>query len=257
MTSKPKLNFMIIGAQKGGTSALSHFLSQHDDICFSSVKESHVFDSIDYSSEWSTEEIDQRYAGYFKHYSGEASRGEATPIYLFLPEIATELKHYNPNLRLIVILRDPVERAVSHYYMEKERGYEHYSLWLALLLEPIRQWRCHKPRADRSAVRINTYRQRGLYSRQLRNICQHFNSRQVLLLHSDDLLHNHRSVLQKVFEFLEVADDSTILPEEVFVGDSPKIPHRIVRFLLKLSFSLEYLRLRKILPFSIRSWVIG
>ena len=108
----------------------------------SSRKEVRLFDAPEYSSDWTPEQIDEHYRPYFEHCSGARVRGETTPIYLFFPEIARELERYNLELKLIVLLRDPVERAISHYYMERNRDAERLPLWLALLCEPIHVRRC-------------------------------------------------------------------------------------------------------------------
>ena len=119
---RPRFGFVIVGAQKCGTTALAHFLSQHPEIGMASPKEVHLFDSPKYSDDWTPEQIDERYRSFFDHCGDVSIRGEATPIYMFLPEIARELARYNPELKLLVLLHDPVERALSHYYMEKNRA---------------------------------------------------------------------------------------------------------------------------------------
>ena len=116
---RPRLGFMIVGAQKCGTTALARFLSRHPEIGMADPKEAHLFDAPDYSGGWSPKEIDARYRPSFEHCPAATVRGEATPIYMLLPEVARELHRYNPELKLIVLLRDPVERAISHYYMER------------------------------------------------------------------------------------------------------------------------------------------
>ena len=133
---RPRLDFMIVGAQKCGTSALAHFLSQHPEIGMASPKEVHLFDRPGYSSDWTPEQIDDHYGSQLGHCTGARILGEATPSYMFVPEIGRDLARYNPDLKLIVLLRDPVERAISHYYMEKGRGRERRPLWFALLREP-------------------------------------------------------------------------------------------------------------------------
>ena len=139
-----------------------------------SPKEVHLFDSPKYSDDWTPEQIDERYRSFFDHCGDVSIRGEATPIYMFLPEIARELARYNPELKLLVLLHDPVERALSHYYMEKNRGKEHRPLWLALAKEPFRLRRCKGARAYGSEMRVFSYRRRGLYSLQLRNLYRFF-----------------------------------------------------------------------------------
>ena len=241
------LGFMIIGVQKGGTGALHRFLSRHPEIGMSSRKEVHLFDAPEFSGDWTPERIDERYRPFFEHCAGARVRGESTPIYLFFPEIARELKRYNPALKLIVLLRDPVERAISHYYMEKNRNAEHRPLWLALLSEPFRLHRCKDARAPGSAMRVCSYRIRGLYSLQLRNLYRFFDADQVLIVRSEDLRERHDAVLRRIFAFLGVSGQVRIAPQVVNKGKDGGWKHRAVSWLLRLSYLPERLRLRALL----------
>ena len=244
---RPRLGFMIVGAQKCGTSALAHFLSQHPEIGMASPKEVHLFDGPGYSARWTPEQIDERYGRRFEHCTGARILGEATPSYMFVPEIAREIARYNPNLKLIVLLRDPVERAISHYYMEKARGRERRPLWLALLREPFRLRRCRNGRVQGSETQRCSYRTRGLYSHQLRNLYRYFDSDQVLIVWSKELRERHDAVLRRVFAFLGVSEHARVTPEIVFRGERGATPHRTVSWLLRLSYVAELARLRALL----------
>ena len=241
------LDFMVIGAQKGGTKALYRFLGQHPEIGMPSRKEVHLFDAPEYSHDWTPEQIDERYRPFFEHCPDARIRGEATPIYLYFPEIARELARYHPELKLIVLLRDPVERAISHYYMEKGRDWEHRSLWWALLCEPFRLRLCKDPRADRSAMRVGSYRARGLYSLQLRNLYRFFDREQVLIVHNRDLREDHDAVLRRVFAFLGVSDEIRIAPGVHNEGKRSGRRHHLVSSLLRLSYLAEFARMRALL----------
>ena len=241
---RPMLGFMIVGAQRCGTSALARFLSRHPEIAMSSPKEVHLFDRPDYSPDWTPEEVDARYRLAFKDGAGARIRGEATPIYLFFPEIARELRRYNPRLKLIVLVRDPVDRAISSYYLEKNRGRERRPLGLALLIEPLRLRRSHNPRAARSVTRVCAYRRRGLYSRQLRNLFQCFDREQVLIVRTRDLAEHHDAVLRRVFGFLGVNEEVRIEPEMVNQADRGGRKHRVVSWLLRVSYLAESARMR-------------
>ena len=254
-TSRPLVDFMIIGAQKCGTSALHRFLSQHPEIGMASRKEVHLFDAPEYSRDWTPEQMDERYRPFFAHCTAARIRGEATPIYLFFPEIARELRRYNPGLLLIVLLRDPVERAISHYYMEKGRDAERRPLWQALLLEPFRLRGCRDPRAHRSEIRVGSYRARGLYSRQLRNLYRCFDRDRVLLVRSRDLLERHDAVLRQVFAFLGVSEEVRIAPGRFHEGRRGGHRHRLVSWLLRLSYLPERARMRALLRTGVRSAV--
>ena len=236
------VDFVIAGVQKGGTSALAHFLSQHPAVAMAS-REGHVFDSPDYSPDWTPEQIDARYARRVERRPATKVCGESTPIYLYLPDVAAELHRYNPALKVIVILRDPVERALSHYAMERGRGKEQRPLWLALLAERWRLRRCADPKGPESAARRHSYRSRGLYGLQLRNLFAVFPSKQVLVLRSEDLLRRHDETLENVFAFLGVSVSVRIPPETVFEGTGVGGKHTVVRWLLRLSYTAESRRL--------------
>ena len=244
---RPRLGFLIVGVQKGGTSALASFLYQHPEICMAVPKEVHLFDAPDYSRDWTPARIDARYRPCFAHCDEGTLRGKATPIYVFLPAVAGELKRYNPELKLIVLLRDPVERAISHYYMERNRDKEHLPLWLALLAEPFRLRRREDTAHVDSHLCRHSYRRRGLYSRQIRNPYRHFDPDRVLLVRSEDLLHRHDAVLRRVFAFLGVSPEVRIAPRIVHAGDRGGRRHRVVSRLLSLSYLVERARTRLLL----------
>jgi len=242
---KPLVDFMVVGAQKCGTTALWSYLNEHPQIGMSHPKEAHVFSASDYRPGQSPQDIDRRYSNSFTHCSGAEIRGEATPIYMYLPDIAAELKRYNSELKVIVMVRDPAERAISHYYMESARGKENLPLWLALLLEPWRLWRCADPRLKKSAYRVHSYRARGLYSFQLRNLYRQFSRDQVLVVSSHALLENHAAELRRIFGFLGVRQDVFLDKRKLMHGDQfGKRKHSIVYRMLHLTFLLEKKRSR-------------
>ena len=242
---------MIVGAQKAGTSALAQFLDAHPEIDMSARKEVHLFDAPEYSADWTPADIDERYRPHFAHsrftgLPGDPVLGEATPIYLFLRDVPGELHRYNTELKLIVLLRDPAQRAISHYYMEKGRGGERRPLWEALLLERFRLRRSRDPRRADSAQRLHSYRARGLYSRQLRNLYGVFPRDQVLVVRAEELLRDHDAVLRRVFAFLEVSTEVRIAPAVVFEGEPGRRKHRLVSWLLRLSCTADFVRLRRL-----------
>ena len=245
---RPRLGFVVAGAQKAGTTALAQFLAGHPDVSIAASKEVHLFDAPDYSPAWTPEEIDDRYRPHFAHTDFDRGAldmmlGDATPIYLFLPEVAAELKRYNPELRVIVLLRDPVRRAISHYHMERARDAEWLPLWLALLAEPLRLARCRDGRAEGAAMRVHSYRRRGLYSVQLGNLFASFARRQVLLVRSESLKERHEATLRRIFGFLGVAQDVRVPAARVFAGAAHP-PHRLASQALRCSYLIERRRLR-------------
>lgn len=200
----PRVRFLIGGVQKSGTTALARYLAAHPQIALPEGKEAHVFDDPAFAADWDVARIDREYA---RHYSGPTEDrlvGDATPIYVFHPLLVARIAAYNPAMRWIVLLRDPVERAISHYRMERARGDEPWPLWAALLLE---RWRLRGHADDwsaRSPMRHWSYRARGDYRRQLRVVRSHVPASQLLLIRSTELRHAHADVLARVCDFLGI-----------------------------------------------------
>ena len=108
-------DFLILGAQRCGTSSLHHWLSQHPDIWLPDEKELHFFDLNWHAGpSW--------YRGMFTD-DGRVV-GEATPIYLFYPNVDDWVHEVAPDCKFIVLLRDPVDRAYSHYHHALRTGVE-------------------------------------------------------------------------------------------------------------------------------------
>lgn len=218
----PLLRFVIGGAQKAGSSALARYLGQHPAIRLPRDKEAHVFDAPAFDEASTATQIDACLAPHFD--AGDATPrliyGDATPIYLFHPRLVQRIARYNPALRWIILLRDPVDRALSHYHMERARGAEHWPLWPAMVLE---RWRLRGHRDDFAAgspLRHFSYRARGDYATQLDALYRHFPAAQVLLLHSTTLRTQPAACMAQVYAFLGIdtpAHAADFAP--VFQGD--------------------------------------
>ena len=264
------LDFMIVGAQKSGTTALAEFLAEHPAIEMAANKEAHLFDDREFDDKWTASEINERYAPLFSENqeftehqestenqefteSEDVLRGEATPVYLYLPEIAQRLYHYNPDLKLIVLLRDPVERGYSQYCMESARGNETLPFWLALLLEPFRLFLDRNSMGDESSVRRHSYRDRGYYARQLHNLMQVFDSSQVLILRTEDLRLKHEQTMGQIFAFLGVAPIA-VIPREIFSQSTSLDEVPVSSFFLKRCFRRDLLELENLVDFSTENW---
>lgn len=243
---------MIVGAQKSGTTALSEFLSEHPQIEIAAGKEAHVFDDSEFDEHWSTDEINLRYEGRFLSQDC-CIKGEATPIYLYLPQIARRLRIYNSRLKLIVLLRDPVERAYSHYLMERSRGNENLPYWLALLIEPLRLFRDRNMLSENSAVRRNSYRDRGFYGKQLHELFKEFPAFQILVLRTEELKNQHQETMTRVYGFLGV-ESYRVQKREVFSQGSSIDEVPISSYFLRKSYRKDQIQLEKLLSSSLKSW---
>ena len=230
---------MVGGVQKSGTSALAQYLRASPGLRLPVDKEAHVFDAPEFDEHWSASEIDAHSAERFPPTAPGTLRGDATPFYLFHPRCVARIARYNPAMRWIVLLRDPVERARSHHHMERSRGHERLPLWLAMLLER-RRLRGHADDFARgSNLRRFSYRARGDYARQLDVLYVHFPREQVLVLRSERLRNDPDACVREACRFLGVPPPAAgTAHEPVFVGDYPPaspdaLDSRFLRWLMR------------------------
>lgn len=194
-----KLSFVIAGMQKAGTTALWHFLRQHPELFLSEKKELHFFD--DETLNWHDPDYDLMY---HKHFSGadiSQQCGEATPIYTYWPPALNRLRAYHANIKIIVLLRCPIDRAYSHWAMETGRGAETLSFSDAI--------RSGRKRLTQSGElpgihRVFSYVERGFYSEQLNRLYSLFPKRNILLVQQDVMQSHHELILDRICDFLRV-----------------------------------------------------
>lgn len=235
----PHVQFVIGGVQKGGTTAMAHCLAQHPQVLLPDTKEAHVFDAADFDDAWDQTQIDERYASHYSVSRDDRLTGDATPIYCVHERFVQRIARYNPLMRWVLLLRDPVERAISQYHMERARGDETWPLLPALLLE---RWRLRDHHDDFSAaspLRRYSYRLRGDYARQLDTLYRYFDPGQVLVLRSADFHQQPQATLVRVYAHLGLAGPVR-LPEHthVFAGNYPQparasISWQLARWLLR------------------------
>ncbi|HEY9217008.1 MAG TPA: sulfotransferase domain-containing protein, partial [Phenylobacterium sp.] len=179
MSAAPLANFIVAGVQKGGTTALHDYLTEHPHVTLANVKEVHFFD--DESQDWAAPD----YGAFHAHFPTErrAACGEITPIYIYWPNSLERIAAYNPAMKIVVLLRDPVERAFSQWRMEASRGAEtHAFSWC------IRQGRARLFDAEPwGHHREFSYVERGFYGEQIERLFSVFPREQTLILRSDAL----------------------------------------------------------------------
>jgi hypothetical protein len=193
-----KVAFLIAGAQKSGTSALDAYLREHPELCFPRDKELHFFDT---DRLFSVEPVD--YAPYHALFDPQPPQrllGESTPAYLYWPHAVERIARYNPAMRFIILLRNPITRAYSHWNYERLVHREPLGFLDAVHAYAERQSTMKPGRAKRFA-----YVDRGYYTRQLKRLWAHFPVEQTLLFKSEQLLDEPAAVLARIAEFLGIA----------------------------------------------------
>jgi hypothetical protein len=183
-------NYLIIGAQKCGTTSLYHELSRHPQVAPAFRKEPHFFDDAWHRGEsW--------YRANFARARAHRITGEASPHYLFSPEAPARVRQMVPEAKLIVMLRNPVDRAWSHYHHERRRGYEALSFEAAIAAEPQRL-----AQGGQYHRRHHAYVHRGEYAGQLQGWLAHFPREQMLVIRSEDYRADAPAVYSQVLAFL-------------------------------------------------------
>ncbi|NEQ70187.1 MAG: sulfotransferase domain-containing protein [Symploca sp. SIO2D2] len=213
-SKRVKPSFIIAGAQKAGTTSLYYYLSQHRRIRASFKKEIHYFDG-GLNPEIDTFQQGERW--YRSHFPLKASMRlnqmafEASPLYLHNPLSADRIASFDSNIKIIVILRNPVERAISHYFHEKRRGREKLPMTDAFAKEEERLKSSLESQDFKSNAFIHcSYKSRGLYAEQLARYMKAFSRKQILVLESDTFFSKPSNTLQKIFKFLEIETELPI-----------------------------------------------
>lgn len=194
-------SFVIIGAMRSGTTSLASWLREHPDVHMPAQKELHYFDrQYELGIDW--------YADQFKGALGEPAIGEATPNYLYEATALERLAHDIPAARVILLLRDPVARAHSHYLHRYARGGETLSFDDALRAEPERL------ASDDPVVRAHySYADRGRYLEQIRRVERLFPAEQISIHLFEDLRDRPSTIFRMVSDFLGI--DSSVPPAVV------------------------------------------
>lgn len=233
--AEPRIRFVIGGVQKGGTTALAAALSRHPGLALPDrkpgldpalgapppawLKEAHVFDAPDFDDAWTPADVDARFASRFSRFGDGRLYGDATPLSVYHPRVVARIARYNPGMRWIVLLRDPVERAISHYFMQRARGHERRGLLRAVLVEPAALAASFDDFSRDAPWRRVSYTDRGRYARQLDVLFSHFPREQALLLRSRDLASDPDGTLDRVLAFLGVERPAEVsAPGRTFEG---------------------------------------
>ena len=212
---RPGPDFLIVGTKRGGTTSLFNYLLMHPGV-LGLYPQSRGKKSTD----WFFADRTQSYAWYRSHFHTARQKvrlgarlgyapvsGEASPYYLWDPRIAEVVRQHSPEVRAIALLRDPVERAWSHYQERSQNGVEPLGFAEALRAEPRRlegelERMAADPTYHSTAHDWYSYRARGIYLPQLKNWRRSFPADQLLVLRSEDMYTDVQGVFDQVGDFL-------------------------------------------------------
>lgn len=205
--------YLIVGAQRAGTTSLQRVLMAHPDVVGPRMKKGvHYFDMwyergpLWYRSQFTTMSSQARY---LQRTGRPLVTGEASPYYLFHPAIPDRIQELVPHVRMIALLRDPTERAMSHHKHEVRRGYERLGLAEAIDAEDTRlegevERLLADPTATSYAHQHHSYVARGQYADQIERYLEFFPQEQLLVLESETFWESPIETLAEVLAFLDL-----------------------------------------------------
>jgi hypothetical protein len=209
-----RVGVFIAGVQKGGTTSLHSYLTEHPALLAPRNKETHFFDRE--TVDWNRPDYENAFhRKFYPHPRPGALAYDATPITIFWPPSIRRILDYNPESKFIFLFRDPIERAFSHWRMESGRGKESLSFSAAIREGRERLNGLPDLHPDR---RVYTYVERGLYAQQLDRIFGLVPQKQLLFLSSTDLAYNPAATLARLSDFLSIAPFPDTSPRRVFAG---------------------------------------
>src|ERR1700693_2394465 len=183
-------NFFIVGAPKAGTTSLYEYLRRVPGVYMSPIKEPHYFNTIKIVTVSALPPIRDKakYLSLFQGVKDEVAIGEATAAYLRDPETPKRIRDVVPDARIVMILRDPVERAFSHYLAYIREGSEPLSFQEAL----------------RKDLKQDAYLAPGFYAQQVKRYLDAFGSERVKMLIFEEFIHDTNGAVSDVLKFLGV-----------------------------------------------------
>lgn len=199
LRAKKLPNFLIVGAQKTGTTSLFDILNQHSQIYLPQQKEIHFFD------------VDESYAkgkSFYSSFFSEAGNaiavGEASPSYLFLPNVPERIfETLGSSVKIIIVLRNPADRAFSQYKMLAAMGHEKRGL------DEVLQYNLEQIRKALNFDKRTSYLDRGMYAFQIENYFRVFPKENIrVYLFEEDFLDNRKQMIYDLQAFLGVETEN-------------------------------------------------
>jgi len=192
-------NFLVIGAMKAGTTSLHHYLAQHPDVFMLPQKETNFFaQESALCLRDRTVTGKEEYAELFSGATSERVVGETSPAYLCVPDAPRRIAAMIPHAKLIAVLRNPIERAFSHFVMRRRQGKETRTSFDEVIavddLDPMR-----------------SYKSRGFYGQHLSRYFEHFPREQIKVFLYEDLERDPMTIVQQILRFLDV--DPQFVPD--------------------------------------------
>jgi hypothetical protein len=220
-----KVDFFIVGAPKAGTTSLYHYLNEHLQIEMSSQKEPDYFSDAAIQEQgmyYGKNRIDteEKYNGLFNTQKKDVIFGEGSVSYLFYPTVAQDIKAYNPIAKIIIMLRNPIDRAFSHYLMDYRLG---------LVSDSFEDIINKKSKHKNAHLFYQQYIKVGEYATQLKRYFDIFDKENILLIDYEDFKSDVAGTVDLACSFLKVSTEfSADVHEKHNTFTMPK--NKLIRF---------------------------
>jgi len=232
-------NLFIIGAARSGTSSLHYYLSQHPDIFMSVIKEPHFFATIErgYEKKYHLSETDKFYhtrvvkdpEAYFSLFDTQKNhylyKGESSPSYLYDAHSSKKIFAFNPEARIIIILREPCRRAISHYNLDYNMGQEKEHDCKKAVERDMRY-------PDKVWGRSHLYVELGFYFKQIKRYYDVFPPDQIYILKFEDLISHPQDAVSRIIQFLKLDAEPVQDFKFEIVNKTRNIKNRLFHFML-------------------------
>lgn len=228
-------NFFIVGVAKCGTSALHEYLRRHPKIAMSAPKETHYFESHGTGS----------FDDYFEFTDKTEIKGEASPQYFIKPDAARRIKDYDPESKIIIITRNPISRAYSHYtYLFA--NFKERRPFIEVIKDDYDKYKSRDVQSASFYTIYNNCIWSGMYHEFIPMWEEMFGTENVLVLSFEDFFSNVEEKIQDVFRFLEV--DEVKIGGVGIVNRTKSVRHLLLH---RLTFSPIIRTLRR-LPYRMK-----
>ncbi|MBF7731739.1 sulfotransferase family protein [Pseudomonas sp. N040] len=246
-----RVSFILAGVQKSGTTALDLHLRSHPQVAMAKIKEVHHFDDdrvFAMPGAWLRDRI---FHAHFSTANAVLRYGEATPAYLYHDRAVERMWAYNRDMKIVLVLRNPIERAFSHWNMERDRAVETLPFLQALQAESAR---CRESLPRQNLV--YSYVDRGFYTAQIRRLWRFFPVEQTLIIKHDDLRADLQGVLARLSGFLEIDAFAQAVPRDVHSRPYIAQMTDLEREYLRNIFRFEICALEQMLGWDCRAWLL-
>lgn len=199
-------HFLIIGAQKAGTTSLFNILDQHDYLKGAPQKELHFFNSVDCLTKMGVFQYHTSFHLCKNPLNNKIKTFEATPAYIYHPDVAERLNKYNPDIKLIILLREPVQRAFSAwtmYHHNFKSGFNKNKHDSRTFRQAIEEELIMIER-NSQVFDHKSYIRRGIYIEQIKRYLKFFSRNQILIIESMELKNNFNDTSTKIQKFIDI-----------------------------------------------------